>query len=108
MRQVIWRQSISGSLRRKNWQRPIRWVKFTGINCKFLVIKDVIAQMRKSMAEARGDPRSNTNPEVKEKVVLPEKPPIPPTKAVAVAKIREAIAQAKRESTQDLASGTTQ
>ena len=71
-----------------------------------LVTKDVIAQMRKSMAEARGDQRSDTNPEVKEKVVLPEKPPIPPTKAVAVAKIREAIAQAKRESTQDLASGT--
>jgi hypothetical protein len=43
---------------------------------------------------------------VKEKVVLPEKPPIPPTKAVAVAKIREAIAQAKRESAQDLAAGT--
>ena len=108
MRQVIWRQSSSGGLRRKNWQRPIRCVKSIVINRKILVIKDVIAQMRKSMAEARGDPRRDTNPEEKEKVVLPEKPPIPPTKAVAVAKIREAIAQAKRESTQDLASGTTQ
>ena len=88
-------------------QKPIRWVKSIVINRKMLVTKDVIAQMRKSMAEARGDPRSNTNPEVKEKVVLPEKPPIPPTKGVAVAKIREAIAQAKRESNQDLASGTT-
>ena len=77
------------------------------MNCKMMVIKDVIAQMRKSMAEARGDPRRETNPKVKENVVLPEKPPIPPTKAVAVAKIREAIAQAKRESTQDLAAGTT-
>jgi hypothetical protein len=106
MRQVKRRQSSSGGLRRKNWQRLIRWVKFTEMNCNILVIKDVIAQMRKSMAEARGDPRSDTNPEVKVKVVLPEKPPIPPTKAVAVAKIREAIAQAKRESTQDLDSGT--
>merc|ERR1711879_1115649 len=30
------------------------------------------------------------------------KPPIPPTKAAAVAKIRETIAQAKRESSRDL------
>ena len=88
-------------------QKPIRWDKSIVINRKMLVTKDVIAQMRKSMAEARGDQRSDTNPEVKEKVVLPEKPPIPSTKAIAVAKIREAIAQAKRESTQDLASGTT-
>ena len=81
-------------------------IEFITMNCKLLVMKDVIAQMRKSMAEARGDPRSNINPKVKEKVVVPEKPPIPPTKAVAVAKIREAIAQAKRESTQDWAAGT--
>jgi len=67
--------------------------------------QDVIAQMRKSMAEARGDPRSDADPTVNEKAVLPEKPPIPPTKAKAVAKIREAIAQAKRESCQDLAAG---
>jgi len=57
------------------------------------------------MAEARGDPRSDADPTVNEKAVLPEKPPIPPTKAKAVAKIREAIAQAKRESCQDLAAG---
>jgi hypothetical protein len=107
MRQEMRRRSDSEGLRRRNWQRPIRWVRSIVINCKTSVIKDVIAQMRKSMAEARGDPRSDTNPDVKEKVVLPEKPPIPPTKAVAVAKIREAIAQAKRESTQDLAAGTT-
>ena len=31
------------------------------------------------------------------------KPPVPPTKAAAVAKIRETIAAAKRESSQDLA-----
>lgn len=92
--------------------------------------QDVIAQMRKSMAEARGgDTRGEMNSTVKEKVVLPEKPPVPPnkatekplvppsratekppvppTKAVAVAKIREAIAQAKRESCQDLAAETS-
>merc|ERR1712106_408846 len=30
--------------------------------------QDVIAQMRESMAEARGGPRRDTNPEVKEKI----------------------------------------
>jgi len=65
--------------------------------------QDVISQMRESMAEARGGPRRDTNPEVKENVADPVKPPVPPTKAAAVAKIREAIAQAKRESSQDLA-----
>ena len=34
------------------------------------------------------------------------KPPVPPNKAAAVAKIREAIATAKRESCQDLSSST--
>ena len=33
------------------------------------------------------------------------KPPVPPTKAKAVAKIRETIAQAKRESSKDLSGG---
>ena len=37
-----------------------------------------------------------------------EKPPVPPTKAAAVAKIRQTIAAAKRESCADLQSGTTQ
>merc|ERR1712142_1218226 len=86
-------------------------------------------EMRKSMAEARGDTRGETNNTEKEKAALPEKPtspstkagdkppipstramekpPVPPTKAVAVAKIREAIAQAKRESCQDLAAETS-
>ena len=86
--------------------------------------------MRRSMAEARGgDTRGEINSTVKEKVALPEKPPVPPTKAtekppvppgraiekppvpptkaVAVAKIREAIAQAKRESCQDLSTETS-
>ena len=71
------------------------------------MIKDVIAQMRESMAEARGGPKRDTNPEVKEKIADAVKPPVPPTKAAAVAKIREAIAQAKRESSQDLSSGTS-
>ena len=34
------------------------------------------------------------------------KPPVPPTKAAAVAKIRETIAAAKRESCQNLSQGT--
>eukprot|EP00092_Neocalanus_flemingeri_P014103 GFUD01015212.1.p2 GENE.GFUD01015212.1~~GFUD01015212.1.p2 ORF type:complete len:170 (+),score=66.03 GFUD01015212.1:485-994(+) len=67
--------------------------------------QDVIAQMRESMA--RGGPKRNTNPEVKEKVGDHVKPPVPPTKAAAVAKIRETIAQAKRDSCKDLTSGTT-
>ena len=66
----------------------------------FLYLQNVIEQMRNSLAEARGargternsvGDRDRTN-----------KPPIPPTKAAAVAKIRETIAQAKRESSKDL------
>eukprot|EP00092_Neocalanus_flemingeri_P071746 GFUD01088207.1.p1 GENE.GFUD01088207.1~~GFUD01088207.1.p1 ORF type:complete len:169 (-),score=64.78 GFUD01088207.1:28-534(-) len=67
--------------------------------------QDVIAQMRESMA--RGGPKRDKNTEVKEKVGDHVKPPVPPTKAAAVAKIRETIAQAKRDSCKDLTSGTT-
>ena len=77
--------------------------KVTYCSRRHEIIQDVISQMRESMAEARGGPRRDTNPEVKENVADPVKPPVPPTKAAAVAKIREAIAQAKRESSQDLA-----
>jgi hypothetical protein len=62
MRLVIRRQSNSGGLRRKNWRRPIRSIEFSGMNRKIWMIKDVIAQMRNSMAEGRGDPRRETSP----------------------------------------------
>ena len=63
--------------------------------------------MRDSLAEARGATARNQRNSVggtsdRERT---NKPPIPPTKAAAVAKIRETIAQAKRESSKDL-SGT--
>ena len=69
--------------------------------------------MRRSLAEAR-EGHSECTPPYKEKVNdtaksqkfiyggSSQKPPVPPTKAIAVAKIREAIAQSKRESSQDL------
>jgi len=66
--------------------------------------QDVIAQMREALLEARGG-RST----LEEGVVVSDgdkereqsKPPVPPTKAAAVAKIREAIAEARREAQQD-------
>jgi len=69
--------------------------------------QNVIQQMRNSLAEARGargtpgdhGPTVSGTSERDRNV----KPPIPPTKAAAVAKIRETIAQAKRASSSDLA-----
>jgi len=97
--------------------------------------QNVIAEMRVNLAEARGkeqpskrhsvanvpktDQRNNNGnqnqgvhgkpPQDQRKSVvvdLKNKPPVPPTKAAAVAKIRETIAAAKRESLQDLSSST--
>ena len=62
--------------------------------------QNVIAEMRNSLAEARGV-AANKRSSVAEQERT-DKPPIPPTKAAAVAKIRETIAQAKRESSKDL------
>jgi len=65
--------------------------------------QNVIAEMRNSLAEARGAANrkrnsvAGTGPAEKT-----GKPPVPPTKAAAVAKIRETIAQAKRESDKEL------
>ena len=72
-----------------------------------LYFQNVIQQMRNSLAEARGargtpgdqGPTVSGTSERDRNV----KPPIPPTKAAAVAKIRETIAQAKRASSSDLA-----
>ena len=64
--------------------------------------------MRNSLAEARGA-RGAAAGAQRNSVIgssgrdRTNKPPIPPTKAAAVAKIRETIAQAKRESSSDLA-----
>ena len=58
------------------------------------------------MAEARGaaNRKRNSVAGTVERKTFDQtnKPPIPPTKAAAVAKIRETIAQAKRESSKDL------
>jgi len=71
--------------------------------------QDVIAQMREAMLEARGGTKVGTGGERERwdakrlereaaaKAKEQQKPPVPPTKAVAVAKIREAIAEARRE-----------
>jgi len=71
--------------------------------------QDVIAQMREAMLEARGGSKVGTGGERERwderrlereaaaKAKEQQKPPVPPTKAVAVAKIREAIAEARRE-----------
>jgi len=76
--------------------------------------QNVITEMRNNLAEARGkDPSSKRNSIAHDGVTASNrrsvvmdpsnKPPVPQTKAAAVAKIRETIAAAKRESCQDLA-----
>ena len=62
--------------------------------------------MRNSLAEARGAANRKRNsvagtPE-RSTIDKTNKPPVPPNKAAAVAKIRETIAQAKRESNKEL------
>ena len=64
--------------------------------------------MRDSLAEARGAGGPATRKQGNAVSGSSDrdrttKPPVPPTKAAAVAKIRETIAQAKRESSSDLA-----
>ena len=74
--------------------------------CCSFYFQNVIEQMRNSLAEARGargaETRTETRTETRAERERTNKPPIPPTKAAAVAKIRETIAQAKRESSRDL------
>jgi len=126
---VLKKSRVSSNVESEPVSAPVRLRK-SGQEELARAHQDVIAQMRRSMAEARGgDTRGEINSTVKEKVALPEKPPVPPTKAterppvppgraiekppvpptkaVAVAKIREAIAQAKRESCQDLSTETS-
>lgn len=66
----------------------------------YFYFQNVIAEMRNSLAEARGVAANKRNSVAEQERT--DKPPIPPTKAAAVAKIRETIAQAKRESSKDL------
>ena len=70
--------------------------------CCSFYFQNVIEQMRNSLAEARGARGAETRAETRAERDRTNKPPIPPTKAAAVAKIRETIAQAKRESSRDL------
>ena len=70
--------------------------------CCSFYFQNVIEQMRNSLAEARGARGSEARADTRAERDRTNKPPIPPTKAAAVAKIRETIAQAKRESSRDL------
>jgi len=67
--------------------------------------EEVIQQMRNAIKEARGGNTAKTSEEKSTPAIslaasvapdeVPDKPPVPPTKAIAVAKIKAAIAQSK-------------
>ena len=92
----------SGPRVRRSWLRLTR----SGAGIVFLLLdyfQNVIAEMRNSLAEARGAANRKRNSMAgTQQTEKTGKPPVPPTKAAAVAKIRETIAQAKRESDKEL------